>query len=176
MKKVIFLLFLLSTVFFIHGQEQRNNNLNFGLTCLVAFSNDTVAPGPGAAIGWYNTKLFGPVGLGTHIHTVIPLVKADFDRIKSGIATSLLLGVSYMIFDNNTIALPVTAGFHISHATGSGSGSDIWTINLGTGANFDFLWRFGRQWYAYGRIMASYNFGANGEFLLFPGLGAGFSF
>jgi hypothetical protein len=40
----------------------------------------------------------------------------------------------------------------------------------------DFEWRFGKKWFAYARILAAYNFGAEGEFVAFPGLGAGLSF
>ena len=172
MKKLLLVLLFLLIIVFIHGQEKDANNLDFGIACLIAVSDDTVAPGPGVAVSWYNSKLFGAVGIGTYIHLVTPLLNADYDRINMGMTTSLLAGINYIIFDNGTFTLPVTAGFHISHVTTF----QIWTINLGIGTNIDFLWRFGIKWHAYGRVMAAYNFGASGEFLFYPGLGVGLSF
>jgi hypothetical protein len=168
MKKLLFLFLFLPTIAWIYGQEQQANNFDFGLTCLIAVSDDTVAPGPGLAANWYNPKLFGPVGMGAYMNLVVPVVKTEM-----GLAVSLLTGPSYMIFDNGTIALPVTAGIHFDFVCSS---KGFTAINLGIGAHMDIVWRFGRKWHGYGRVLVAYNFGAGGEFLMFPGIGVGISF
>ena len=78
-----------------------------------------------------------------------------------------------MLYDNGVFAIPATAGLHFDLVTAFDSG--LTKINLGIGADFDFVWRFSEKWHAYARVMAVFNFGAI-EFLMFPGLGVGFSF
>ena len=81
-----------------------------------------------------------------------------------------------MIYDNGVFAIPVTAGVHYNVVGAWAGATGGFGMNIGAGASFDFLWRFGQKWHAYGRVMAVYNFAAGGEFLMFPGLGLGFSF
>jgi hypothetical protein len=179
MRKMIFVLLvaaLLPTALF--GQEKvRNNNIDFGLTCLLAVSDGTFAPGPGFAADWYNAKLFKYLGMGAFVDIVVPLVKAfsDSSVTNFGLTASVLVGPAYMLFDNGTVALPLTVGYHFDWVAGF-PGSFIWSINMGVGANFDAVWRFGKRWHGYARIRAAYNFGGGGEFLMFPGLGVGKSF
>ena len=176
MRKFLIIIVLFSIVSLAFGQEQGSaNDFNFGLSCLIAVSDKAAAPGPGLAAAWYNTRLFGPLGVGAHFNFVMPIVKTDFDYSNMGLAASLLAGPAYMIYDNGVFALPLTAGAHFDFVVGFGDTTTT-AINLGAGAGLDFLWRFGKKWHAYARLLAVYNFGGGGEFLAFPGLGIGFSF
>jgi hypothetical protein len=152
----------------VYGQE-KTNSLDFGVAGILSVSDDLVGFGPGVTVSWYNTKLFGPLGMGTYFHAVFPNVEDNW-----GMAFSLLAGPSYMIFDNGVFALPVTAGIHFDFV--HGFERKVSKINLGAGADLDFVWRFGKIWHACAHITAAYNFGTGGEFLVFPGLGAGISF
>ena len=177
MKKLLltFLFLFLSGLSWIYAQERGSNHFDFGLTCMVAVSDDRVSPGPGLAVNWHNTKLFGPLGIGAYVNLVVPFVEG-YSETNMGFAASLLAGPSYMIYDNGVIALPVTAGIHFDYVNNLSSNRNKTAINLGIGADIDIVWRFGRKWHGYGRVLAAYNFGAGGEFLMFPGIGVGFSF
>jgi hypothetical protein len=152
----------------VYGQENANS-LDFGATGILSMSNDLIGVGPGAAVSWYNTKLYGPLGMGAYLQAMFPFVEDNW-----GMALSLLTGPSYMIIDKGVFAIPVTAGIHFDFV--HSFLKELSAINLGAGVAFDFVWRFGQMWHAYARIAAAYNFGAGGEFLVFPSLGAGISF
>ena len=173
MKKIVLVALLASVLVFAHAQEQdlqADNNLDFGFAYLVAVSNGTGAGGPGLAVSWHNTKLFGPFGMGAYLNIAIPIIG---EKPNVGLAVSLLTGPSWMLYDNGVFAIPATAGLHFDLVTAFDSG--LTKINLGIGADFDFVWRFSEKWHAYARVMAVFNFGAI-EFLMFPGIGVGFSF
>lgn len=177
MKISLPLAFLFLGAVLLHAEERQGpNTFNFGLTCLIAVSDNHVSPGTGLAVAWYNPALFGAVGLGAIGHIVMPIVSnyGNYDGTRVGFAASLLAGASFMLFDNGAFALPFTAGFHINYVTPQ---EFNWHhMNMGIGVNTDFLWRFAARWHAYARLTAIYNFGAGGEFLAFPGIGVGFSF
>ena len=186
MKKIVLVALLALVLVSVYGQEQAptaDNNLDFGFAYLVAVSNGTGAGGPGLAVSWYNAKLFGPFGMGAYLNIAFPIFpNANVGKTNFGLVTSLLVGPSYMIYDNGVFAIPVTAGLHFDLVVPIGmaivmerSPFEMAKINLGIGADFDFVWRFSDKWHAYARVMAVFNFGAI-EFLMFPGLGVGFSF
>jgi hypothetical protein len=49
-------------------------------------------------------------------------------------------------------------------------------INMGLGAAADAIYQLTDRWNIFGRLIMIYNFGAGGEFLLMPAIGAGFKF
>lgn len=175
MKKILLVLFFFLTILSLHSQSNRNNNIDFGLTCLIAVSNDTAVPAPGISAAWYNTNLFGLFGFGTYLNVVMPIMAFDDGDEKeyvTGIVGSFLAGPNYMIYNNGVVAFPVTLGFHFDFIS---TANNI-KINLGIGTVIDFIYKFNEKWHAYARVLAVYNFGSGGEFLAFPGIGAGFSF
>jgi len=47
---------------------------------------------------------------------------------------------------------------------------------MGIGTAVDAVYQPDKKWNVFGRVMAIYNFGAGGEVLLIPAVGAGFKF
>jgi hypothetical protein len=168
----------------IHAQESGDsqsavsNHIAFGPGALVPIDGTGVTAGPGLQFSWYNSKLFGGfIGLGAHVGVFMPITKPLLSLAISGI-----VGATYTVFDNGTLAIPITAGFHFNYVKALYDKPDsiyadsaLSAINLGLGVVSDFEWHFGERWYAYGRVAFALNFGAF-EFLLMPGLGVGFSF
>jgi hypothetical protein len=160
----------------IHAQEA-NNHLAFGVGGLFSIDKIGVGMGPGLQVSWYNSKLFNNfIGLGAHLGVLMPITK---ERLSLGISATV--GATYTVFDNGTLAIPITAGLHFDFVTAllnieTGDGLvGMYAMNIGLGVVTDFEWHFSQKWYAYGRVALAFNFGAF-EFLLMPGIGMGFSF
>ena len=171
--KIYFGIVLFLTVAFtagLHAQESKNNQLSFGAACLVALSDDTVSAGPGLQFSWLNPRLFRDfMGLGVHTGLIMPIGE------NSGYGATLIAGPSIIAFDNGVFRIPITLGVHADYVmTDSPQGDYLWVWNIGAGAVADFVWQFGKKWYAYGRVQMACNFGKF-EFHLTPGLGMGLS-
>jgi len=169
----------------IHAQEKNQNNyFNFGGVFLLMVSDGGASVGTGAAVSWYNPSLFTDwLGIGTHINVLAPFVHNGLVKendMNVGIVVSLLAGPTFLVFERGSFTLPVTAGFHFDYVQTFGSqfnnGQNLWGINMGIGVTADAVYQIGRIWNIYGRILAVYNFGGGGEFLLMPSIGAGIKF
>ncbi|MCL1911928.1 MAG: hypothetical protein FWG13_06960, partial [Leptospirales bacterium] len=82
-------------------------------------------------------------------------------------------------FERGAFSLPVTLGDHFDYVSPDIDGDDRnvkAAINMGIGAAVDAVYQFGSSWNVFGRLIAIYNFGDGGEFLLMPAIGAGFKF
>jgi hypothetical protein len=169
-KVCIVAVLILVTVFTtgLHAQEQgKNNQLSFGAACLVALSDNTVSVGPSIQVSWLNPSLFTDfLGLGIHFGLIMPIGQ------EIGYGATLIIGPSMTVFNNGTFRIPITLGVHADHVVLQYP--DLWVWNVGAGAVADFVWQFGKKWYAYSRVQAAFNFGAF-EFLITPGLGMGIS-
>jgi len=164
----------------IHAQEKNQSNyVNFGGDFLLMVSDGGASVGTGVALSWYNPRLFTDwLGIGTHVNVLATFVRNGLvkeNSMNAGIAVSLLAGPSFLVFQRGAFILPVTAGFHFDYIDGFIFNSvHFWGINMGIGA--DAVYQFGKRWNMYGRILAVYNFGGGGEFLLIPSIGAGLKF
>jgi len=164
-------IFIMLAVFTVglYAQEQgKNNQLSFGTSCLVALSDKTLSIGPGLQVSWLAPGFFTDfLGLGIHVGLIMPIGQ------EIGYGVTLIAGPGMTIFDNSKFRIPVTLGMHINYAFIQLP--EFWVWNFGIGAVSDFVWQFGRKWYAYGRVQAVLNIGSF-EFLATPGLGLGLSF
>jgi|GEM_PF-3098581 len=157
----------------LNAQESLQNNanyFNFGISGLLAVSDSGASFGPGITGSWINPRLFTKwLGMGTYLNLLIPFVDDEL-----GIVASLLLGPSSIVFERGAFSLPVTLGLHFDYV--KAFAGRRWGINMGVGAAVDAVYQLGKKWNIFGRVMAVYNFGDGGEFLLIPAIGTGFRF
>ncbi|MCL1910864.1 MAG: hypothetical protein FWG13_01505 [Leptospirales bacterium] len=162
-----------------YSQNKNQNYFNFGPSGLLAVSDGKTSPGVGLGAGWNNPRLFKDwLGLGAYLNILIPFVEDNVGDTQSGIVASILVGPSTIAFERGAFSLPVTLGYHFDYVASLSQGGDrnVWAINMGIGAAVDAVYQFGISWNVFGRLIAIYNFGDGGEFLLMPAIGAGFKF
>jgi len=165
----------------LHAREterERARYFNFGPSGLLAASDGGVSPGFGMALSWNNPRLFGGhFGLGRYLNFLVPLVEDPGGVTHIGAAISIMVGPSMVVYKSGRFSVPVTVGYHFNIVSSTSIDDSIrWAINMGAGAAGDAVFQFGRRWNMFARIMAVYNFGAGGEFLLIPALGFGYRY
>ena len=145
----------------------------FGGACTFTLSDDAVAAGPGVQVSWVKPRLFmDSFGLGVHAGAFVPfLISEESVKTFSGLGAALIVGPAMVVFNKGAFSIPVTVGVHADYFI---TRDASWVWNIGAGAVADFVWQFGKKWFAYGRAQMACNFGKF-EFLITPGLGLGFS-
>ncbi|MCL1813394.1 MAG: hypothetical protein FWG29_07715 [Treponema sp.] len=150
------------------AEQSKTNYFSFGAACIVAFSDDMISAGPGLQFSWVKSRLFTNfLGMGIHIAAIMPIGE------DIGLGATLIAGPAMIVFDNGKFKIPITLGVHGDFVMGGERDLD-WVWNIGAGAVADFVWQFGKKWYAYARVQMACNFGVF-EFHLTPGLGMGLS-
>ena len=148
--------------------QPKNNYVSFGGACLIAISDDMVTASPSVQVSWVNPRLFMDLfGLGVHAGAFMPII---IDATFTGLGATLIAGPAMVVFDKGAFSIPITVGAHADYF----SFGEKWVWNIGAGAVADFVWQFGKKWFAYGRVQMACNFGAF-EFHITPGLGMGLS-
>ena len=178
-RRIVFFAILVILAAYVHSEETKQNYFNFGAGGLIAISDGGVSPGFGLATAWINPNLFSNrIGIGTYINILVPLVEDPVGATNFGGVFSILAGPSIVAIERNAFSIPITLGYHFNYVIELSSGGDMipWAINMGLGLAVDAVYQFGDKWHFYGRVISIYNFGADGEFLLLPGIGLGFRF
>ena len=149
--------------------QPKNNYVSFGGACLIAISDDMVTASPSVQASWVTPRLFMDLfGLGVHVGVIAPFT---LDPFQVALGATLIAGPAMVVFDKGAFSVPLTVGAHADYISFD---NKKWVWNIGAGAVADFVWQFGKKWFAYGRMQMACNFGAF-EFHITPGLGMGLS-
>ena len=151
--------------------QPKSNYVPFGGACIFTISDDMVAEVPNVQVSWVKPRLFMDLfGLGVHAGLFVPVFIYKESVIIGGLGATLIAGPAMVVFNKGAFSIPVTVGVHADYLILI----NRWVWNIGAGAVADFVWQFGKKWFAYGRVQMACNFGAF-EFHITPGLGMGLS-